>query len=102
MGYRPGSACFYVSLKSFSLVEKHVEPVDCESWFEQWQQEGQKFEALLSSRAEFVAFSNKFFFVWDGNHCHTAWCEVISELHLNDLSFHVLMRAVIIEPSMEN
>ena len=24
MGYRPESACFYVSLKSFSLTEKHV------------------------------------------------------------------------------
>ena len=30
-GYRLGSACFYVSLKSFSLVEKHVQPTDCES-----------------------------------------------------------------------
>ena len=24
MGYRPRSVCFYVSLKSFSLVKKHV------------------------------------------------------------------------------
>ena len=56
----------------------------------------------MSSRPEFAAFSNKFFFVWDGNHRHTAWCEVISELHLNDSSFHVPVRAVIIEPSMEN
>ena len=60
------------------------------------------FDALLSSRLEFVAFSNKFFFVWDGNHCHTAWCEVISELHPNDSSFPLPVRAVIIEPSMEN
>ena len=28
-GYRPGSACFYVSLKSFSLIKKHVQPADC-------------------------------------------------------------------------
>ena len=102
MGYRPGSACFYVFLKSFSFVEKHVEPTHRESWFEQWQQEDQKFEALLSSRQEFAAFSNKFFFVWDGNHRHTAWTEVISKLHPNDSSFHVLVRAVVIEPSMEN
>ena len=35
IGYRPRSACFYVSLKSFSLVEKHVQPADRESWSEQ-------------------------------------------------------------------
>ena len=31
-----------------------------------------------------------------------AWCEVIFELHPNDASFHVPVRAVVIEPSMEN
>ena len=31
-----------------------------------------------------------------------AWCEVISELHPNEASFHVLVRAVVIEPSLEN
>ena len=56
----------------------------------------------MSTRSEFAAFSNKFFFVWDGNHRHTAWCEVISELHPNEASFHVSVRAVVIEPSMEN
>ena len=28
-GYQPRLACFYVSLKSFSLAEKHVQPADC-------------------------------------------------------------------------
>ena len=101
-GYGPRSACFYVCLKSFSLVEKHVQPADCGSWSEQWQVEDRKFEALLSSCPEFAAFSNKFFFVWDGNHRHTAWCEVIFELHPNKPNFHVPVRAVVIEPSMEN
>ena len=82
-GYRPRSVCFYVSLKSFSLIKKHVQATDRESWSEQWQVEDRKFEELLSSRPEFAAFSNKFFFVWDGNHRYTAWCEVISELHPN-------------------
>ena len=102
MGYWPGSACFYVSLKSFSLAEKHVHPADRQSWSEQWQVEDRKFEALLSTRPEFSAFSNKFFFVWDGNHRHTAWCKVISKLHPNEASFHVPVRAVVIEPSLEN
>ena len=101
-GYRPGSACFYVLLKSFSLAEKHVQPADRQSWSEQWQVEDRKFEALLSTRPEFAAFSNKFFFVWDGNHRHTAWCEVISELHPHKASFHMPIRAVVIEPSLEN
>ena len=101
-GYRPGSACFYVSLKIFSLAENHVQSNDRQFWSEQWQVEDRKFEALLSTRPEFAAFSNKFFFVWDGNHRHTAWCEVISELHPNEASFHVPVRAVVIEPSMEN
>ena len=30
-GYRPGSACFYVSLRSFSLAEKHVQPANRDS-----------------------------------------------------------------------
>ena len=34
-GYRPGSACFYVFLKSFSLAEKHVQPTNSQSWSEQ-------------------------------------------------------------------
>ena len=101
-GYRPGSACFYVSLKSLSLAEKHVQPTDRQSWSEQWQVEDRKFEALLSTRPEFAAFSNKFFFVWDGNHRHTAWCKVISKLHPNEASFHVPVRGVVIEPSLEN
>ena len=99
--YRPGSACFYMSLKSFSLAEKHVQPANCQ-WSEQWQVEDWKFEALLSTQPEFAAFSNKFFFIWDGNHYHTAWCEVICELHPNEASFHVPVRAVVIEPSLEN
>ena len=102
MGYWPGSACFYMSLKSFSLVKKHVQPADRQSWSEKWQVEDCKFEALLSTQQEFAAFSNKFFFVWDGNHRHSAWCEVISELHPNEDSFHVPVKAVVIEPSMEN
>ena len=101
-GYRPGLACFYVSLKSFLLAKKHVQPADRQSWSKQWQVVDRKFEALLSTRPEFAAFSNKFFFVWNGNHHHTAWCEVISELHPNEASFHVPIRAVVIEPSMEN
>ena len=62
-GYQPRLVCFYVSLKSFSLVKKHAQPVDHESWSEQWQQKNQNFEALLNSRQKFAAFSNKFFFV---------------------------------------
>ena len=56
----------------------------------------------MSTQPEFAAFSNKLFFVWDGNHRHTAWCKVISELHPNEVSFHVPIRAVVIKPSIEN
>ena len=91
-----------MSLKSFSLVEKHVQLADHHSWSEKWQEHDRKFEALLNTRSELAAFSNKFFFVWDGSHRHTAWCKVISEFQPNEDSFHVPVRAVVIKPSMEN
>ena len=101
-GYRPGSSCFYVALRNFSLFEKEVLPGERASWSPLWQEEDRKFEALLASRPEYASFRNKYFHVWDGNHRLMAWMEVISHMHSSRVEFHAPVRAVILEPTLEN
>lgn len=100
-GYRPGSACFYVALKNFSLMEKDVASSERAAWSDLWKEEDRLFEEMMKTRPEYAAFSNKYFFVWDGNHRHYAWMEVISQTHPTDRVFHQPVRAVIIDPLME-
>ena len=100
-GYRPGSACFYVALKNFGLMEKEVASGDRAAWSDLWKEEDRLFEEMLKTRPEFAAFSNKYFFIWDGNHRHSAWMEVISQTHPTNRMFHQPIRAVIIVPLME-
>lgn len=100
-GYRPGSACFYVALKNFALMEKDVASSERAAWSDLWKEEDRLFEEMMKTRPEYAAFSNKYFFVWDGNHRHYAWMELISQTHPTDWVFHQPVRAVIIDPLME-
>jgi len=100
-GYRPGAACFYVALKNFALMEKDVASSDRVAWSDLWKEEDRLFEEMLKTRPEFAVFSNKYFYIWDGNHRHFAWMEVISQTHPTNKVFHQPVRAVIIVPLME-
>lgn len=101
-GYRRASACFYLSLRSFRMEESYVTETDRASWSELWRQEDLEFEGRLLSTPGLEKFSNRFFYVWDGNHRHIAWTESINALHQQDAEFHVSVRSVIINVTPQN
>ena len=69
-GYCPGAAVFYVSRTDFGGEERFVTDADRLSWNMHWQRQDDKFESFLSLYSELHELSNKFFFIWDGNHRH--------------------------------
>jgi hypothetical protein len=101
-GYRRASACFYLSLRSFRMEEATVTETHRASWSDLWRKEDLEFEARLAKNPALEKYSNRFFYVWDGNHRHIAWMDVISALHKDDAIFHVPVRSVFINVSSEN
>ena len=71
-GYRPGATVFYVSTTDFGGEEPLVTDADRLSWDMHWQRRDDEFESFLSLHSELHELSNKFFFIWDGNHRHQA------------------------------
>ena len=69
-GYRPGAAVFYVSTTDFSGIERAVTNADRKAWDAQWQKRDKEFERFLGSNSSLKKLSNKYFFIWDGNHRH--------------------------------
>ena len=43
-----------------------------------------------------MKFSNKKFYIWDGNHRHLAWMLVIEQFHYDNPDFHVAVRSTIL------
>ena len=83
-GYRPGAVVFYVSTTDFSGEDQFVIDVDHLSWDMHWQRQDDEFKSFFSLHSELHELSNKFFFTWDGNHCHQAWTEFIVQSHSTD------------------
>ncbi|KAG0606119.1 hypothetical protein M758_9G115400 [Ceratodon purpureus] len=101
-GYKRGSSCFYLSLKSFRMEESSVTEADRSSWSDLWQKEDLEFEARLLSNPDLKKYSDRYFYVWDENHRHIAWSELINSLHKHDASFHVSARSIIINVTPAN
>lgn len=101
-GYRRASACFYLSLKNFAMEEATVTDGHRATWSPLWRKEDEEFEARLRSDPRLEKYSDKFLYIWDGNHRHLAWMEAISTLHPNDPSFHLPVRSVMINATPQN
>ena len=101
-GYKRASSCFYLSLTSYSLEESVVTEDARASWSPLWRKEDMEFEACLAAHPDLRKYSNMFFFIWDGNHRHIAWTDIIRSRHADDALFHVPVRSVIINVSSEN
>ena len=95
-GYRPGAAVFYVSTTDFSSIERTMTNTDRNAWDAQWQKQDKEFERFLSSDSSLKKLSNKYFFIWNGNHRHQAWSEFISESYLNDYEWHYHVRSIVL------
>ena len=95
-GYHLGAAMFYVSITNFVGSEREVLSEDRVLWDRHWQRRDREFEAFLQADPDLRFLSNKFFFVWDGNHRHQAWTEHILQAHSDDLDWHYRIRSIVL------
>ena len=95
-GYRPGAAVFYMSTIDFTGKERVVTDSDRQSWDRQWKRQNQEFEDFLGLHPALHSLSNKFFFIWDGNHRHQAWTEFISETYSDNYNWHYRIRSIVL------
>ena len=95
-GYKPGAAVFYVSTTDFGGLERVVTDSDRQSWDRLWRRRDEEFEYFLGLHFELESLSNKFFFIWDGNHRHQAWTEFISQSYQDNLNWHYRVRSIVL------
>ena len=101
-GYKSGGPVFYVSTTSYTLEEKMVSDDIRKTWSSLWQNEDKLFEEHLRTKPAMAKYSNRMFFVWDGNHRLKAWMPYIEECHREDPEFHVPVRAIVLKVTDEN
>ena len=65
------------------------------SWNRHWQKRDE-FEAFLNADPDLRFLSNKFFYIWDGNHHHQAWTMFIAKSYANDIEWHYRVQAIVI------
>ena len=81
-GYKPSAAVFYVSTTNFMNTERLVTADERAAWRPHWSQRDWEF---LLGDPELRSLSNKYFFVWDGNHRLIAWMEFIAQSYPHDI-----------------
>ena len=94
--YKPGAAIFYVSTMDFGGLERVVTDADRQSWDKLWQMRNEEFEYFLGLHSELETLSNKFFFIWDGNHRHQVWTEFISQCYQDNYNWHYRVRSIVL------
>ena len=97
-GYREGDRVFYVSMFNATGTVLEVSEVEKATWDPIWVAENEKFERLLLSDPDLAMFSNKMFFVWDGNHRLQAWMNVIGAKHSDEPSWHYSVDSICLDP----
>ena len=83
-GYRAEAAVFYVSTCNVEGLSANVKDEDRLGWDEHWQAKDEAFERQIQKDPVLKKLSNKYFFVWDGNHRLLAWMDFISRTHPED------------------
>ena len=96
-GYRPWVVVFYVSTTNFQRSERDVMQEERGSWDRHWQKQDKEFEAFLNADHDLKFLSNKYFYIWDGNHRHQAWTEFIAKSYADDIEWHYRVRAIVIQ-----
>jgi hypothetical protein len=77
----------------------HHDVIDEEqsSWDDHWRRRDREFEDFLGNEEDLKMLSNKYFFVWDGNHHLLAWNNHIDMVHKGDLDWHYCVRSIILD-----
>ena len=73
MGYKRGGLVFYVALRNFNMEEGIVTDEMRKGWSKLWQKAEREFKSILNTSPYLKKFSNRMFYVWDGNHRLLAW-----------------------------
>lgn len=97
--YIDGDCAFYILVFDDREKTRDVTSDIILIWNLHWIVANERFEELLKSTPELVAFSGKMFFVWDGNHRFIAWSRYISELHADDPGCHYVVQSIVLNPS---
>jgi hypothetical protein len=87
-GYRGGDRCFYVSITNDHGSSMDVSEDLMDTWNEHWIERNCEFEEFLKLDPDLSIFSNKMFFVWDGNHRLMTWYPYIASRHSTVLDWH--------------
>jgi hypothetical protein len=87
-GYRVGTVVFYVSLTDERGRGMEVRAKDRENWDKHWQQRDREFETFFNANSDLKFLSNRYLYVWDGNHRLLAWNDHIDKVHRGDLAWH--------------
>ena len=102
MGYKHGGPVFYVALRNFSMEEGVVTDAMRKGWSKMWQKVDREFESLLNTSPYLKKFSNRMFYVWDGNHRLLAWYPFIASNQRNNPAFHVPVKAIVLRVEENN
>ena len=71
-------------------------------WSKLWQKADREFESLLNTSPYLKKFSNRMFYVWDGNHRLLAWYPFIASNQRNNPVFHVPVKAIVLRVEEDN
>ena len=83
-GYRDSDRVLYVSIYNDKAETLDVTSDISNSWSGLWQSANDHFEAELVDDPDLARFSGKMFYVWEGNHCITAWWRHVNNFHRDD------------------
>ena len=83
-GYMEGNGVFYVAIENDEGKTMEVTSAIMSTWSENWMKSNNEFEYFLKADADLRGFSNKIFFVWDGNHRLQVWLPIINKDHADD------------------
>ena len=96
MGYKCDGLVFYVVMLNFSMEEDLVTDAMKKGWSKLWQKADKEFVSVLNSSPYLKKFSNKMFYVSNGNHRLLAWYPFITTNQKNNLAFHVLVKSIVL------
>ena len=102
MGYKRGGPVFYVALRNFSMEEGIVTDEMRKGWSKLWQKADREFEGILNTSPYLKKFSNRMFYVSDGNHRLLAWYPFIMSNQRNNPAFHVPGKAIVLRVEENN
>ena len=102
MSYREGDRLLCVSAyngeDAMSAVTENIR----DSWSSHWRAANDSFEKYLAADKDLKVFSNKMFFVYEGNHRLSAWWRHINKHHGSDPTWHISVDYIVLDARKQN